>query len=146
MFRDIRVKSWMTQPVVSVASDTSVSTAQNLMREKHIRHLPIVDDDRLVGIISLGDLREASPSDATALSIWELNYLWDKLTVDKVMTRSVVTARENDLIVNTLRVMLEHKFGALPVLNEAGRLVGIITETDIFRMVIGVSEGITETA
>lgn len=146
MFKDIRVQEWMTQPVVSVSSDTSVNSAQHMMREKHIRHLPVVDGGKLVGIISLGDLREASPSDATALSIWELNYLWEKLTVDKIMTRKVLTVRTNDLIVDTLRLMLEHKFSALPVLDEHQRVAGIITESDIFRMVIGLSENLGQLA
>jgi len=143
MFKDIKVKDWMTHPVISIPLDTSVSTAQHQMREMHIRHLPIVDHHRLVGILSLGDLREASPSDATALSIWELNYLWEQLTVEKIMTRKVITVRPNDLITDVLRMMIDHKFSALPVVDEDRILVGILTETDIFRMVIGLSEHVT---
>jgi acetoin utilization protein AcuB len=149
MFNDLKVRDWMTTSVISVSSDTSVAVAQQKMRDLHIRHLPVVDghsgSKKLVGIISLGDLREASPSDATALSIWELNYLWDQLKVEKIMTRSVVIARPDDAIVETLRVMLEHRFGALPVVDVHDQLVGIITEVDIFRMVIGLSERVSPT-
>ncbi|MDX1991965.1 MAG: CBS domain-containing protein [bacterium] len=143
MFNDLKVQDWMTPSVVSVSSDTSVAVAQQKMHDLNIRHLPVVDGRKLVGIISLGDLREASPSDATALSIWELNYLWEQLTVEKIMTRSVVVARPDDSIVETLRVMLEHRFGALPVVDVHDQLVGIITEVDIFRMVIGLSERVS---
>ncbi|MBC7869612.1 MAG: CBS domain-containing protein [Chitinophagaceae bacterium] len=143
MFKEIKVKEWMTHPVISVPTDTSVSAAQNLMREMAIRHLPIIDHHRLIGILSLGDLREASPSDATALSIWELNYLWDQLTVEKIMTRKVITVQPDDLVTDVLQMMIEHKFGALPVVNKDKILVGILTETDIFRMVIGLSERVT---
>jgi acetoin utilization protein AcuB len=143
MFKDIKVKDWMTHPVISVPPDTSVSTAQYQMREMHIRHLPVVDHHRLVGILSLGDLREASPSDATALSIWELNYLWDQLTVEKIMTRKVISVHSDDLVTDVLQMMIDHKFSALPVVDEDRALVGILTETDIFRMVIGLSEQVT---
>ncbi|MGV2433997.1 MAG UNVERIFIED_CONTAM: CBS domain-containing protein [Anaerolineae bacterium] len=86
-----KVQNWMSQEVVSVTPKTSIARATITMNEHFIRRLPVVNDGKLVGIVTKGDLREAQPSDATSLSIWELNYLLADLTVDKIMTRNVLT-------------------------------------------------------
>lgn len=136
MLDSITVREWMTSPVVSVLPDTPISTAHQMMKEYGIRRLPVVDHDRLVGIVTLGDVREASPSDATTLSIWELNYLWAQLTVEKVMTRKVITTSPDDYIIDAARIMLERKISGLPVIDEHQHLIGMITESDIFRMLV----------
>lgn len=136
MLDSVTVREWMTSPAISVVPTTPISEAHWLMREHSIRRLPVVDNQQLVGIITLGDVREASPSDATTLSIWELNYLWAQLTVEKVMSRQVQTIHPDDLILEAASIMLEKKISGLPVLDQQGRLVGMITESDIFRMVI----------
>jgi CBS domain-containing protein len=99
----------------------------------HIRRLPVVDRGRLVGIVTLGDVREAQPSHATTLSIYELNYLLSNLTVDEIMTRNPLTISPDAMIREAALVMLQHKIGGLPVMEDS-RLVGIITESDIFRV------------
>ena len=86
----------------------------------------------MVGIVTLGDLREARPSPATSLSIYELNYLLAKLTVSKVMTRSVIITGPDQDAADAARLLLEHKIGALPVL-DGEHLIGIVTETDVLR-------------
>lgn len=108
------------------------------MKECNIHRLPVVDEGRLVGIVTLGDIREASPSDAHSLTIYELNYLIARLTVGEIMTRDPITVTPEMSIEAAARLMLEHKIGGLPVM-EGDRLVGIITETDIFRLLV--SEG-----
>ncbi|HET9495853.1 MAG TPA: CBS domain-containing protein, partial [Chloroflexia bacterium] len=108
----------------------------NMMMQKSIRRLPVVDHGRLVGIVTLGDLREARPSPATSLSIYELNYLLAKLTVGQVMTHNPLTVSPHTPIPTAARIMLEHKVSGLPVVDEDKRPVGIITESDIFRMLI----------
>lgn len=133
---NVRVRDWMTSPVISVQPSTPISSVHQLMKEHGIRRVPVVEHDRVVGIITLGDVREASPSDATTLSIWEMNYLWAQLTVEKVMTRKIFTAHPEDLILDTAKTMLERKISGLPVLDDHGYLVGIITESDIFRMLV----------
>jgi CBS domain-containing protein len=100
------------------------------------RRLPVVENDRLVGIVTLGDLREARPSPATSLSIYELNYLLAKLTVGQVMTHNPLTVSPHTPIPTAARIMLEHKVSGLPVVDENKRPLGIITESDIFRMLI----------
>jgi CBS domain-containing protein len=136
MLENVKVREWMTAPVISVLPSTPISTAHQMMKEYGIRRLPVVENDRLVGLITLGDVREASPSDATTLSIWELNYLWAQLTVDRVMTRKVITVKPEDWVLDAANLMLEHKISGLPVVNDDGRLVGIITESDIFRILV----------
>jgi acetoin utilization protein AcuB len=132
----IRVKEWMTTPVISVEADTPVADAYNIMMERSIRRLPVVQYGKLVGIVTLGDLREARPSSATSLSIYELNYLLSKLTVDKVMTHNPFTMSPETPIQLAAKMMMDRKVGGLPVADEEGTLVGIITESDIFGMLV----------
>lgn len=136
MFEDVFVKDWMTSNVITTRRNTSISSAHQIMRENKVRRLPVVEDNKLVGIITIGDVREASPSDATTLSIWELNYLWAQLTVEKIMTRNVMTVKLETPIVDAAELMLEHKVSGLPVVDDNGNLVGVITESDIFRMLV----------
>ncbi len=129
------VKQWMTESVLTVEPNTTVVAAQLLMKERKIRRLPVVKNGKLVGIISLGDLREAGPSLATSLSIWELNYLWAQLTVDRVMTHHVFTVSPEATVSDAARMMLEHKISGLPVVDGL-HLVGVLTESDIFRVLM----------
>jgi CBS domain-containing protein len=133
---NVKVREWMTSPVISVPPSTPISTAHQLMKEHGIRRLPVVEHDEVIGIITLGDVREASPSDATTLSIWEMNYLWAQLNVEKVMSRKVITAHPGDPLLDIAQIMLEKKLSGLPVIDERSHLVGIITESDIFRMLV----------
>jgi len=126
----------MSQPVESVHVDTPVADAYNMMMQKGIRRLPVVEHDKLVGIVTLGDLREARPSPAISLSIYELNYLLSKLTVGQVMTHSPYTVTADVAMPAAARMMLERKISGLPVVDEQQHVVGIITESDIFRMLI----------
>ncbi len=127
------VRDWMTPNPITVTPKTPLTEAHRIMKEHKIRRLPVVDRDQVVGIVTLGDIREASPSDATSLSIFELNYLLAQLTLDKVMTRDPLTITSDSNIREAARLMLEHKIGGLPVVDN-GKLVGIITESDIFRV------------
>ncbi|NDJ85643.1 MAG: CBS domain-containing protein [Chloroflexi bacterium] len=137
MLEEAKVEEWMSTPVESIRPNTLISDAHQIMKEKNIRRLPILDKhERLVGIVTIGDIREASPSDATTLSIWELNYLWAKLTVEKVMTTKVLTVHPQDSMLDAAQIMLEEKVSGLPVVNSDKQLVGILTESDVFRMLV----------
>lgn len=136
MLENVTVREWMTSPVLTISPTASISSAHQIMKENGVRRLPVVDHDRLVGIITIGDVREASPSDATTLSIWELNYLWAQLTVERVMTRKTLTIRADSPLLDAAQIMLDHKVSGLPVVDENDRLVGILTESDIFRMLV----------
>ncbi len=144
MLSGVYVKEWMTSPVVTVDADTSISVAHKIMKDNNIRRLAVTDaQGKLAGIITIGDVREASPSDAVTLSIWELNYLWAQLTVEKVMTKDLKTLRPDDEIARAAQLMLESKISGLPVVDDDSNLIGIITESDIFRMVVKNSNSLT---
>ena len=132
---DQQVQDWMTRDPITITSNTTLPEAHRLMKENSVRRLPVVDDGKLVGIVTLGDVREAEPSDATSLSIFELQYLLAKLPVSNIMTPDPVTVTPITTIARAAQVMLEHKISGLPVMDR-GKLVGIITESDIFRMLV----------
>jgi acetoin utilization protein AcuB len=127
------VRERMSPHPVVIGPDTTVPDAITLMREKKVRRLPVLDtQQRLIGIVSDKDLLHASPSPLTSLSVWEMHTLLNKLTVDKVMTREVITVTEDTPIEEAARIMADRRVGGLPVV-QGGALVGIITETDVFR-------------
>lgn len=128
----MRISEWMSPQPIIVAPGTPVSDARELMQRKWIRHLLVMTGERLVGIITDRDIRLVLPSPATSLSVWEVHYILAKMTVEQVMTRSVITIAPDRPVVEAVRVMLERKIGALPVA-EGWRVVGIITETDLLR-------------
>jgi CBS domain-containing protein len=129
------VCDWMTREVITISPNTSLVEAHKLMVEKRIRRLPVTHDGRLVGIVTLGDVRGAEPAHASSLNIWESDHLLAKLKVIEIMTQRPVTIRENARMWEAARIMLDKKFSGLPVVDQAGHLVGIITESDIFRLV-----------
>ncbi|MEL6408680.1 MAG: CBS domain-containing protein [Chloroflexota bacterium] len=136
MFENVVVSTWMTENVITINRNAPISNAHRVMKQNDIRRLPVIENDKLVGIITIGDVREASPSDATTLSIWELNYLWAQLTVERVMTTDLLTVTPTTPVLDAAELMLEHKVSGLPVVESDGTLVGILTESDIFRMLV----------
>ncbi len=125
----------MSHPVITISPDTPIIDALNLMKREHIRRLPVVMDGKLVGIVSDKEIMNASPSGATSLSVWELNYLVSKILVKDIMTKEVITVQETDSLEKAARLMADNKIGGLPVMRN-DQLVGIITETDLFKLFI----------
>lgn len=130
------VKDWMTRDPLCVGPDTTLPEAHRLMTERRIRRLPVVENGKLVGIVTRGDIRDARPSSASSLSIWEMNYLLARLQVGSMMTRDPATICPDATIADAARMLLERKIGGLPVVDDDNHVVGIITESDIFRMVV----------
>lgn len=128
----MQVRDLMTGAPITVSPDTPMLDARHLMLSKHFRHLLVTKNDQLVGIVTDRDIRLNLPSQATSLSVWEINHLLTKLTVGQVMTQSVITVGPNRDAADAARLMLDHKIGALPVM-DGGRLIGIVTETDMLR-------------
>jgi len=128
----MRVRDLMSADPIAVSPDTTVFDARQTMVKERIRHLLVTEGERLLGIVTDRDIRLNLPSQATSLSVWEVNYLLARLTVEEVMTTGVIIIGPDQNARNAARLMLEHKIGALPVL-DAGRLIGIITETDVLR-------------
>lgn len=131
-----RVCDWMTDDVIAVSPDTSLVEADQIVVDNTIRRLPVVENGKLIGICTYGDIREARPSSATSLSVWELNYLLSQLTVREIMTPNPVTVSPEATIGEAARLMLKNAISGLPVVDTHHHLVGIITESDIFRMVV----------
>jgi acetoin utilization protein AcuB len=122
-----------TQPV-TIAADVPITEALRVMRQNQVRRLPVLDaDGKLVGIVSEKDLLYASPSPATSLSIYEMHYMLSRLKVTELMTPDPITITPDILLEEAAIIMADSKVGGLPVV-EDGNLVGIITETDIFKV------------
>ena len=125
------VKSRMTANPITVSSETSVADAYELLLKHKVRRLPVVDNGKLVGIVTDKELQQLTLSKATTLSIYEINYLLAKTKVKEAMTSGVYTTTPDALLEEAAAVMRDHKVSALPVL-DGEKLVGIITETNIF--------------
>jgi acetoin utilization protein AcuB len=121
----------MTKSPITIKRDDSFQTALNLLRQGGVRHLPVLEGKKLVGIVTDRDLRQASPSPATSLSIYEIKYLLDKVLVEDIMVKDLITVSPTATVEFAAKLLYENKIGALPTVNEKGELLGIITETDI---------------
>ncbi len=130
----MKVRDRMSEKLKTVGMDSSVTEAFSLMKENNIRRLPVVDKDKVVGIVTLTDLNQASPSSATTLSIHELNYLLAKTKIKDILPKKqkLITIGPNNYIETAAKLMRENKVSGLPVVDENEKLVGIVTETDIF--------------
>ena len=138
------VQDWMTPAPLTIAPNTVVLEALKLLQKRGFRRLPVVDGATLVGIVTDKDLKDAMPSKATTLSVWEMNYLLAKLTVREVMASPVKTCRASDTLESAALIMQSAKIAGLPVLDKAGALVGMLTITDVlgaFTQVLGLKEG-----
>jgi acetoin utilization protein AcuB len=131
------VRKKMQKDLVTVTKDERMTVAKKIMKEKNIRHLPVVDGKKLVGLLTNMDVRKAEASPATSLEIRELHYLLDKLTVGEIMTRNVITIPPDVSIEEAAILLHDNKIGCLPVV-EDGNLVGIISENDIMEILIDV--------
>jgi CBS domain-containing protein len=135
-----RVADWMSTPPIVVAPTVTLAEARRLMEQRKVRRLPVVESERLLGIVTWGDLRAAGPSAATTLSIYEWRALLEQATVAECMTRDPITIEPETSVLYAARRMLVHKISGLPVV-EDGRVVGMITESDLFRLLIAESAG-----
>ncbi len=123
----------MSHPVISVSPETPIHDALAMFKKEHIRRAPVIKDGKLVGIVSERDLLNASPSPVTSLSVWEMNYLISKVTVKQVMSKKVKTIDVTTPIEEAARMMADSKIGGMPVVR-SGKVAGIITETDLFKI------------
>jgi len=134
------VKGWMTTDLITVEDDTSMMKASMIMKEKKIRCLPVVNKKgQLAGIVSDRDLKDAAPSKATTLDVYELNYLLSSIKIKDLMTKNVVYVKPDETVEFAAILMLENKISSLPVINDKGALIGIITQTDIFKVMINIA-------
>jgi acetoin utilization protein AcuB len=133
------VKDWMSQPVITVDVNDSMQTAMKLLKQHDIRMLPVLKNGKLIGIVTDRDLKRTSASDATTLEVHELLYLISTLKVEQIMTPNPITVPFDFTVEETAEVLLKHKISGVPVLDEKGSLAGVITQTDIFRVIISLT-------
>lgn len=134
------IKDWMTADVITVDPEASMMRAAKLMKEKNIRRVPVVDDKgRLVGILSDRDIKEASPSKATTLDVHELYYLLSEIKVKNIMTPNPLTIKDSDTVVRCAAIMHDKKISGLPVLDDNGKLVGIMTQNEVYRVLLSIT-------
>lgn len=132
------VKDFMTRKVVYISPDTTIAHAADIMRDQKLHRLPVIENDKLVGLVTEGTIAEASPSKATSLSIYEMNYLLNKTKVKDVMIHNVVTVSKYASLEDATYLMLKNKIGILPVVDNE-QVYGIITDRDIFKAFLEVS-------
>lgn len=138
----MKVKNRMTTDIITLTPDTTVLRAMSIIQQKGIRHLPVVEGKKVVGMVTNLDIQRVSASDASTLSVYELNYLLDKIKVSQFMTKKVFTVDPDEPIEAAAKLIYDHKIGSLPVVKN-GELVGLLTSMDIletFIEVLGINE------
>lgn len=134
------IRDWMTSNVITITPSMSMMKASRLMKEHGIHRLPVQDDNGvLVGIVTDRDIKEASPSKATTLDMHELYYLLSEIKIKDIMTKNPLSVREDDSVEQAAIMMVEKHFGGLPVVDENNKLTGIITDSDIFKVLINIT-------
>jgi len=138
------IKDWMAKDVLTVDENTSLMRATRVMKENNIRKLPVVSHGKLVGIISDRDVKDASPSKTTSLDIHELYYLLSEMKVKDVMTNDPIIMHGTDSLEKAALIMLDNKISGIPVLDDAGQIIGLLSETDVllgFIHATGIKDG-----
>ena len=134
------ISHWMTKDVITVTPDTSMMKASKLLKTHSIRRLPVVDEGgRILGIVSDRDIKEASPSKATTLDVHELYYLLAEIKIRDIMTRNPVALHPGDTVEHAAMLMIEKNFGGLPVVDDDAKVVGIMTYSDVFKVLITIT-------
>lgn len=130
------VKYWMSKPAITIDLKDSMSDAMKLLRENNISMLPVMKKERLVGVITDRDLKKASASDATTLDIHELLYLISKIKIKDIMSGSPITVLPDLTVEETAEILLKNKISGVPVVDKKGPVLGVITQNDLFKMLI----------
>ena len=130
------VGNWMTKDVISVDVNDSMQDAAKLIRKHKIKRLPVMENGKLVGIVTDRDIKRASASDVTTLEIHELLFLISEIKISDIMTKNPITIPSDYTIDEAAQILLEHKLSGAPVVDDRGQIVGIITQTDIFKVLV----------
>ncbi len=130
------VQQRMTRNPITIEAERPFLEARLILKDNHIRHLPVMDDGKLIGVVSDRDLKEASPSGATTLDVYEMNYLLLKKKVRSLIRRQPITIKPTSSVGEAALLMHDQRIGCLPVVDETGALVGIITKTDLLAVLV----------
>ncbi len=130
----MNVRDCMKSPVFTVTPDTLIFNALETMREKHVRRLPVVENGKLVGLVTRNTITEATPSQPTPLTLWGLHYQLSCMKVRDVMITDVIAVHPDDTIKEVVAISEKHRIGTFPVVDDNGNLVGILTNTDLLHI------------
>jgi acetoin utilization protein AcuB len=133
------VKNWMSKNVITVNIKDSMQDAIKLLKENDIKMLPVMKKGKLVGIITDRDLKRASASDATTLDVHELLFLLSKIKIKDIMTKDPIMIPDDFTVEETAEILLKNKISGAPVINNEGQVVGTITQTDLFKVLISLT-------
>jgi acetoin utilization protein AcuB len=131
----MKVRDCMKSPVFTVTPDTLIDNAIEMMREKHVRRLPVVENGKLVGLVTRNIIREAIPSSPAPLTLWGLHYQLSCMKVKNVMITDVIVVHPDDTIKEVVAISEKYRIGTFPVVDDNGNLVGIITNTDLLHII-----------
>jgi len=138
------VKNWMTPKVITIDVDESMQQASRLLKDHHIRTLPVTKAGKLIGIVTDRDIKKASASEATSLEIHELMYLVSRITVGQIMTKHPITVSPLLTIDEVAEILMKHQISGVPVVDNDNQLIGIITQGDLFRVLTTLSGSCSE--
>ena len=133
------VKNWMNKPAITIDKHCSMQESMTLMKTHRITLLPVMDKNRLVGVLTDRDLKKASASDATTLEIHELLYLISTIKVNDIMSSNPISVPPDFTIEETAELLLTNKISGVPVVDNDGNVVGVITHTDLFKVIISLT-------
>ncbi len=133
------VKDWMSEYVITLDENTSIMKSIQVLKEHKIRRIPVTRENKLVGIITDRDIKEVTPSKQTTFEVHELYYLLSELKIKDIMTKDPLTVYPDDTVEYAAVLMLENKISGLPVINKEREVVGIITQTDIFKLFVNIT-------
>ena len=133
------VKNWMSTPAITIDAHSSLQDAMDLLKAKKISMLPVVDGNRLVGVVADSDIKKASPSAATSLEIHEMLYLLATVEVKDIMSRNPITVPTDFTIEETAEVLMSNNISGVPVMNPDGSIAGVISHTDLFKVIISLT-------
>ncbi|MGC9141307.1 MAG: CBS domain-containing protein [Caldimicrobium sp.] len=133
------VKDWMSEHIITLDENTSIMKAIQVLKEHKIRRIPVTRDGKLSGIVTDRDIKEVTPSKITTFEVHELYYLLSELKLKDIMTKDPITVYPDDTVEYAAVLMLENKISGLPVINREGYVVGIITQTDIFKLFVNIT-------
>lgn len=133
------VKNWMSKDIISIEANDSMHDATKLLKEHNIKMLPVINNNKLVGVVTDRDLKQAKASDATSLEIHELLYLLMKIKIKDIMTKKPITVHQDFTVEETAEILLHNRISGVPVVDDRGNVVGIITQTDLFRVLISLT-------
>lgn len=133
------VKNWMSKAVVTIEVDDSIQTAMKLLKQHKIRMLPVTKKGKLVGVVTDRDIKRASASDATTLEVHELLYIISRIKVNEIMSDRLITVPFDYTVEETADVLMKNKISGVPVVDPEGKIVGTITQTDLFRVIISLT-------